>query len=190
MIYIAHGADPNIRIELSPVPGTVAQVETVDAIHSRKSTGRLWAPAPSDADLEKMLAAADRAPDHKQLKPWRFFILRGEQKDAFGAVLASALATREPPATDGQLEKERHKFDRAPLVIVAATKRLESPLPFEELLAATAAAIQNILLVATDLGYGSMWRTGDAAYDDSVKIALDLDTTDFISGFLYLGTTS
>ena len=45
-----------------------------------------------------------------------------------------------------------------------------------------------MLLAATALGYGSMWRTGDPAYDDDVKAALGLTKQDAIVGFVYLGT--
>jgi nitroreductase len=137
-----------------------------------------------------MLEAARRAPDHKELTPWRFFPLRGDKKESFGLVLESALRERDPEASDGQLQKERHKLDRAPLVLVVGTERVPTHIPFEELIAATSAAIQNILLIATDMGFGSMWRTGDAAYDKNVKTALGLGSDDFINGFIYLGTTA
>jgi len=44
--------------------------------------------------------------------------------------------------------------------------------------------------VATALGYGSMWRTGDAAYDPTVKQALGLAPDAAIVGFVYLGSVS
>jgi nitroreductase len=33
-----------------------------------------------------------------------------------------------------------------------------------------------------------MWRTGEAAYDDTVKAALGLELDDAIVGFMYVGT--
>jgi nitroreductase len=137
-----------------------------------------------------MLGAAERAPDHKRLKPWRFIVLERDKKDALAEVMVECLLQREPDASELDIAKERGKLGRAPMVIAAATARVETSLPFEELLAATAAAIQNLLLAATDLGLGSMWRTGDAAYDPAVKTALGLNEEDFISGFVYVGTIS
>jgi nitroreductase len=145
-------------------------------------------PAPTAEQLKTMLEAAGRAPDHKRLKPWRFIVLEGERKREISEVMAASLLAREPGIDEAKLTKERGKLERAPVVIAVATARLETSLPFEELLAATAAAIQNLLLVATDLGLGSMWRTGDTAYDSAVKVALGLSEQDFISGFVYLGT--
>ena len=54
--------------------------------------------------------------------------------------------------------------------------------------AAAGAAAQNVMLAATALGFGAMWKTGDAAYDETVKAGLGLEAGDAIVGFLYLGT--
>ena len=50
------------------------------------------------------------------------------------------------------------------------------------------AAAQNACLAATDLGYGSMWRTGPNAYNPHVKKALGVGEDGDIVGFLYLGS--
>jgi nitroreductase len=44
------------------------------------------------------------------------------------------------------------------------------------------------MLAAPALGYGAMWKTGDPAYDPTVKQALGLQPDDDIIGFLYIGT--
>ncbi len=38
------------------------------------------------------------------------------------------------------------------------------------------------------LGFGAMWKTGDAAYDDFVKSALGVAPDDLIVGFIHVGT--
>ena len=86
-------------------------------------------------------------------------------------------------------EKERTMLGRAPLVlVVSAVRRPSTAVPWEEQLAAAAAAAQNACLAATALGFGSMWRTGDPSYDPRVKAALGLDAQDAIVGWLYLGS--
>jgi nitroreductase len=163
----------------------------MQAIFARRSLGRLMEPAPSDDELRRILEAAVAAPDHERLRPWRFTVLRGAAKDAFGRVLVDALLARQPDAEPVAVEKERTKLGRAPLIVVVAAVRQESAkVPWEEQLAAVAAATQNLLLAATELGYGSMWRTGDPAYDPRVKAALGLDEHDAVVGFVYLGTPS
>ena len=90
---------------------------------------------------------------------------------------------------------------RAPLVVIAATTRPEpgsreaaSPnatkIPWEERRLSTAAAVQNLMLAATSLGYGSMWRTGDVVDDPKVKAALGVNADEDIIGFIYIGTAA
>ena len=170
-------------------------MDALDAIWARRSIGRLADPAPSSQQLRVVLEAAAAAPDHGELRPWRFVVLEGPAKDRFGEVLAEAMQTRcrarGTSPTEGQLAKERTKLGRAPLVVVvAAVRRPSDTVPWAEQLAAGAAAAENALIAATALGYGSMWRTGDVAYDEHVKSALGLHAADAVVGFLYLGTTS
>ena len=168
-------------------------MDALDAIFARRSIGRLTEPAPGADDLRRILEAAVVAPDHETLRPWRFFVLQGEAKDAFGEILRDAYLARVEAAggepTEGQLEKERTKLGRAPLVIVVAALHVHSDkIPFVEQLASAAAAVQNLLVAATALGYGSMWRTGDVAYDPRIKRALGLSEHDAVVGYVYLGT--
>lgn len=168
-------------------------MDAIDAILARRSTGRLAAPGPGPDDLPRILEAAAAAPDHGALRPWRFVVLEGEALDELGAVLEAAYVERcaaaGVEAVEASRRKERTKLHRAPTVlVVGAVRRPSDKVPWEEQVASAAAAAQNALLAATALGYGSMWRTGDPAYDDRVKAALGLRPEDAIVGFLYLGT--
>lgn len=60
-------------------------------IHQRQSIGQLVEPAPNSDQLELAFQAALTAPDHHRLKPTRFVVISGEQRAAFGEVLAKAL---------------------------------------------------------------------------------------------------
>ncbi len=88
-----------------------------------------------------------------------------------------------------QLQQEKAKPLRAPMIlIVAARIQTQSRIPAVEQLLSAGAAAQNILLAAHALGFGSAWKTGDAAYDHEIKAALGLGDLDAIVGFIYLGT--
>ena len=170
-------------------------LDAVEAIFARRSVGRLFEPAPSDDELRTILRAGACAPDHDELRPFRFVVLRGEGKEEFGEVLLDALLHRcsakgiEP--TDGQKTKERTKLGRAPLVIVVgAVRQPTDKIPWQDQLGAAFAAAENMLIAATALGYGSMWRTGDVAFDPRCKAALGLGDDDAIVGYLYVGTPS
>ena len=43
-------------------------------------------------------------------------------------------------------------------------------------------------MAAQAQGFGAMWRTGDLSYNDDVKLALDVDLSEDIVGFLYVGS--
>ncbi len=172
---------------------TATPAAGIDLLLRRRSTSRLTEPAPADDDLRTILRAAAAAPDHGELRPWRFVVLRGAAKDAFGQVLADAYARRcrdagsEP--VPAKLDKERTKLGRAPVVLVIGAVRSDDPkIPWADQVGAAYAAAENALLAATACGFGSMWRTGEPAFDPDVKRALGLSTSDAIVGFLYLGT--
>ena len=167
--------------------------ELIDLMLARRSIGRLTEPAPDDDELRRILEAAVSAPDHLELRPWKFVVLRDEAKDAFGQVLVDSYLARVSAVggqpTDGQLKKERTKLGRAPLVVVVcAVNQHNDEIPWVEQLLAAGAAAENMLLACKALGYDSMWRTGPAAYDHRVLHALGLSDLDAIVGFIYIGT--
>ncbi|MEJ7583136.1 MAG: nitroreductase [Acidimicrobiales bacterium] len=168
-------------------------MDVLAAIRTRRSISRLSPPAPSDDELRTILEAATCAPDHGTLRPWRFVVLAGEAKEAFGSVLADATVAdyhdRGLEPEPAKVEKDRTKMTRGPLVVVVACRYGPSPkIPRHEQFAAVVAATQNACLAATALGYGSMWRTGPNADNPHVKRSLGLEEADDIVGFLYLGT--
>ncbi|MBN9463477.1 MAG: nitroreductase [Burkholderiales bacterium] len=158
-------------------------------IEARRSPLTLREPGPDQAALDVMLSAAMRAPDHGRLKPWRFIVVSGPARLSFGRLLAESLARRDPDASGETLQREREKALRGPVILVVIAKPVEQRnVPRIEQVIAAGIAAYNVLLAATPLGFGGMWRTGPAAYDPDVKRALGIDPADEIVGFLYLGT--
>ena len=65
--------------------------EIIDFLLTRRSvTARnLTEPGPTEEQLDKILRAAHRVPDHGKLGPWRFIVLKGDSRAAFGEVLVA-----------------------------------------------------------------------------------------------------
>jgi nitroreductase len=61
-------------------------------------------------------------------------------------------------------------------------------IPADEELAATAAAIEHILLGATAMGYASFWGSGGMTHHPALKEMLGLRNEDVVMAMLYLGT--
>lgn len=160
-------------------------MDALTALQTRTATPRLVDPAPAPAELEQILKAGLRAPDHGMLRPWRFLVVSGEGRNRLGQLFVDSLQ----PATPEEREKLLNSPLRAPLVIVAIATVKDSPkAPAVEQLASTAAAVQNMSVAIHALDYGAIWRTGPVAYDPRVKQALGLQPTDEIVGYLYVGT--
>jgi nitroreductase len=166
-----------------------AVMQAIETLLERRSAKALTDPAPDEGALELLLECAARAPDHGRLRPWRFIVIRGAARERLGELMADHVRRKLPAASAETLQRERQKALRAPLiVVVAAVCSAEARIPAIEQILAAGAAAQNIMLAAPALGFGAMWKTGDAAYDDTVKLALGLAASDAIVGFLYLGT--
>ncbi len=161
------------------------------AIDTRASSIKLVAPGPSRVDLERILLAGTRAPDHGKLAPWRFVVLESVGREVLGNAMAAALQSSRSECTDAHLATEREKPMRAPTIIAVAAHLVRlHKVPEIEQLQAVAAAVQNMFLAAHALGYGAMWKTGAATRAPQVKEALGFTADDEIVAFLYLGTNA
>jgi nitroreductase len=164
-------------------------MDALELMLTRESALKLEAPGPSAEELDRMFAGAVRAPDHGRLRPWHFVVIQEGRRAAFGALLAESLRRRVPTATEPELQRERDKAFRSPVIVVVAAKvQRGHKIPEIEQVASASAAAQTIMLAAPALGYGAVWKTGAPAYDPAVKAALGLSADDDIIGFLYIGT--
>jgi Nitroreductase len=133
--------------------------------------------------------AAARAPDHRNLKPWRFVVIEGEGLKALGELYQSAMLKTNPELPEDKKQRALVLPQRAPMVIVAIATIAEDPkVPEIEQVLSTGAAVQNMLNAAFAMGLGAIWRTGDLAFNPYVAEGLGLDQTEQIIGFIYLGT--
>lgn len=163
-----------------------------DLIKRRRSIGKMTSEQPTREQIERLLEAATHAPNHHNTQPWNFIVLAGNAREELGNVMALSLADRlEETSNDkaqAALKKERNKLLRSPVVIVVVAESPKHPNVMEiENIEATAAAVQNMLLIAEEMGLATMWRTGDAAYDAHVKHWLGLESGEHIIAFLYVG---
>ena len=164
-------------------------MQAIDLLLRRRSAKVLAEPGPDEGALALLLESAARAPDHGRLRPWRFIVIQGASRERFGELMAEQLRRARPASTAEALARERQKAFRAPLIIVvAAVCDPKAKVPQIEQVLSAGAAAGNILLAARALGFNAVWKTGAAAYDETIKAALGLDGNDSIVAFLYVGT--
>jgi nitroreductase len=164
---------------------------TLRHLLSRRSVSAngLGEPGPNQTEIEQILTAAARVPDHKKLVPWRFILFQGDARSAFGKVLAEICQREEKDVSKFRLETEAARFLRAPLVIAVISRLVKNPAaPEWEQILSAGAACQNLLVAATALGYGAQWITEWYGYSEGVRKALKLADNERVAGFIYIGT--
>lgn len=164
-------------------------MQALDVLLNRVSVPRLGDPAPTAEQRELLFRAALRAPDHGQLRPWRFLTIEGDARIQLGELFAASLLARDPQTIPAALDKARGMPLRAPLLIVAiACLRESAKVPAEEQVLAAGCAVHGLLLAAHAQGIGAVWRTGEMAYQAQVMAGLGLQQGERIIGFIYLGS--
>ncbi|HUN00190.1 MAG: hypothetical protein B7X12_04235 [Halothiobacillus sp. 20-53-49] len=169
-------------------------MDIIEFINQRHSTPpkHLVAPAPSVDELALMINAAESAPDHGSLKPWRFLVIDTEQRAALGELFVQALARKEPSTEPELLERERERALRPPMLIAAIaslTPNHPKTPDIEQFLTAAAAA-EHVMLAANSLGFGTIWLTGSRVYDRYVMTGLGLQADEHLIGLINIGTVA
>ena len=153
-------------------------------IHSRQNVSprRLDEPGPSPQQLRDILGTAAAAPDHGQLRPWRFVVVPTDRRERLAEVFGLALVDRDPKATPEQIENAREKAHRAPFLMLAIARltdraaqagsapargaqhpaSTEAEVNDAERLVSFGCAIQNIVLSAHAAGFGTGLTSGQA----------------------------
>ena len=166
--------------------------EPIDALITRRSMKFLRAPAPKPDELDRILQAAVRAPDHGALRPWRFALIRGEAIGRLADLAIGALKRAGDKRMTPEKEKStREWLDAVPLVIALAYQiDHDNPkVPEQEQTLSAGAAAMNILNAVHMLGYGAFWSTGLGSYLEEVQTALGFDPLEYrFLGYLAVGT--
>jgi nitroreductase len=153
---------------------------------------RLTWPGPNPEQIDQLFLAAAAAPDHGQKTPWRFIVIPADKRDLLGEAFASALAARDPTASAEQLQAARDKAHRAPLLIAVIARLAPTEAHIHELerMVSVGAAVQNVLLAATGMGFGSGLASGKAMASEHMRKLFDLAPGESAVCFINVGTVA
>ena len=166
------------------MPDALELLRTRRSVKPMEMTG----PGPSELEIDTLLAIASRVPDHGKLAPWRFIVFQGDARLAAGAAIAGVFAADHADATPDQLEFERKRLARAPLVIAVVSRagpHVKIP-EWEQQLSAGASAL-NLVIAAHAMGYAASWITEWYAYDRRVLDKLGVTANERVAGFVHIG---
>jgi nitroreductase len=145
-------------------------------------------PGPSAAQLDTILRAAVRVPDHGKLNPWRFILFEGEARAAFGKAMRARWRELHPAHGEETLLLVEGLFLRAPAVLAVVSAAHAHPkIPVWEQQLSAGAVCLTILHAAAALGFGCQWNTDWVAYDPVMANAMGLAGDERIAGFIYIG---
>lgn len=144
-------------------------METREAIFGRRSIRAYEDKSVSEKDLVEILEAGLYAPSAVNYQPWYFVAIRTpEQMERLYTIMREVSREMEPalrerfPRHPGVVE-ETTRFLRqlggAPVCVLAFPYKPDYPKTSETITESVSAAIENMLLLATDKGLGSCWLT-------------------------------
>lgn len=173
--------------------GLEGGLDTLELLLKRRSVlaRNMVTPGPNKQQLEDILMAGIRVPDHGKMAPWRVQIIDDQGQNALGEVFAEIVRQETPDVSAEQLIAERQRPCRAPVLLaVSQTVLRHHKIPVIEQRLSAGAFCQNILVAAHASGFVAQWLTEWPSYHDGVKAALGHDPETDIVGFIYIGSAN
>ena len=161
----------------------------LQALLGRYSVGpkHLVEPGPGEAELALMVQAALRAPDHGELLPWRFKIVRGAARARMAELFARAARAAGKDEADAALDAERALRPPVSVAVVARIDLGHPQVPAHEQWAAVGGALAQFLAAAHLLGYGGKMLSGAKVRDPQIAAAF-CEPGETLLGWIALGT--
>ena len=161
----------------------VARLGAVRPEPSRDGAG------PTPDDLSTILATAGTVPDHGDLRPWRFAVCRGDGRHRFAQALVDGLhADRGPDVPEAAVAKMRAKAFAAPCsVVLISSPDPSSNVAVWEQVASAACTGYAVVLAATGLGYGAVWKSAAVLGSEPVRTLFGLGPDESLLGWVNIG---
>ena len=163
-------------------------------IHGRThiSPKRLGEPGPNQTQKETILLAANAAPDHGRMVPWRFIEIQDSSRPILGEVFRECLLDRDQEASAIQQQEACDKASRGPLLLLAIANYRDAndDISRQEKLVSLGCAIQNILLSAYAYGFGSGLSSGRALQSERIRKLFQLTADEEPICFITIGTVT
>lgn len=152
-------------------------MQTSEAISARRTIKKFTEQPVAREHVEAMLAAAALAPNHRMTQPWRFYVFGPEARTGYGKALGNRKAKKIDDQVLAQSIRDNTTAEHRALPLMLGVSMLmnENEEIREEDYAATMMAVENLLVTAADLGYGTALRTGAVLTDPAARAALTIN---------------
>jgi nitroreductase len=145
---------------------------------------------PDERSLARILETATTVPDHGSLRPWRFAVITGAGRERFAEALVESLhELRGDDLAEAMVAKMRGKAFAAPCaVMLIASPIPESNVPEWEQVASASCTGYAVVLAATALGFGAVWKSAAVLEATPIRALFELDPGERLLGWINLGT--
>ena len=188
-------------------------VDLYEGLMTTRAMRRFSAEPVTDAEVERILAAAVQAPSGGNIQPYQFLVVTdAETRAALGAIYRRAYDRYEPavlrlvpPFTDGAARRRherswaasRHLADTigdAPVHVLVLVPRISMTVTDDDgdmdvgsVLASVYPAVQNAILAARSMGIGTCLTTVYRIHEDEVRAACSIPDRYDVVALLPLG---
>lgn len=142
----------------------------------------------SRQQIETLITAAARTPDHGKLVPWRFIVLQAPEDRARLAETARSHLMRCGLPGD-KIEKAVNAFGYGSVIVaVIASPTASEKIPRWEQDLSAGAVCLALVNAALAVGFGANWLTGPLARDTGwLTENLGCSDEEFVAGFVHIG---
>ena len=169
-----------------PAPNPAA----LDFLLNRRSrpAKTLTTPVPSRDELQLILTAAARTPDHGKLEPWRFVVLNARALSRIASAIPARGAAADMP--DDKIMKAAAQFANADLAVaVISSPKPSDKVPAIEQIYSAGAVCLAMVNAGLAAGWGANWLSGWASHDAAfMHDMIGLAAGETVAGFIHLGT--
>jgi hypothetical protein len=121
--------------------------------------------------MREAVSLAVRAPDHHQLRPFRFVQIADHQRDRLGGLFAADAARRGHGVAEVERARERAHNGPALIAVVGNIRANVEDVPDHEQWISVGAGIMNFLNALHLMGYGAKLLSGASVRDPGIQAA-------------------
>ena len=155
------------------------------ALSTRRSISKVDPETPNDSDLLEIIRSISSVADHKSLRPWRFLIIRGDDRLRLGDALDEAAGVVRKPG-----ETNTKPLRAELLLALVSSPAKHDKVPEWEQHATAAGAGHLLELALWQAGWGVMWRSGTLTNTEPVRRLHRLADHELLMGWFYIGAVS
>lgn len=164
-------------------------MSVMDTISARRSIKNFTDAPVSREQMERLLEAVCQAPNHRLTEPWRFYVLGPDAREAYGRALGlrKAKKVEDPEAAQAVVDKVAARTRDLPAMLAVAIVRDDNPEIHQEDFAAAYMGVENLSLLAHEMGLGTHLKTGAIMDDPNGRAAVGVPDGERIVAVLEIG---